>query len=38
MLGNWADQDFGYVISESFRGTHSGVEALTKARRKLFEI
>jgi ectoine hydrolase len=38
MLGNWIDEDFGYVISESFRVSESGVEVLTKAPRELFEI
>lgn len=38
MLGNWVDEDFGYVISETVRVTESGGEALTKAPRKLFEI
>ncbi|SDD33476.1 Xaa-Pro dipeptidase/ectoine hydrolase [Bradyrhizobium brasilense] len=36
MLGNWIDEDFGYVLSETFRVTESGVEVLTKAPRKLF--
>lgn len=38
MLGNWVDEDFGYVISETIRVTKSGAEALTKAPRKLFEL
>ncbi|UWU83137.1 Xaa-Pro peptidase family protein [Bradyrhizobium yuanmingense] len=38
MLGNWIDEDFGYVLSETFRVTDSGVEVLTKAPRKLFEL
>ncbi|MGY4157910.1 ectoine hydrolase [Bradyrhizobium sp. USDA 4461] len=38
MLGNWIDEDFGYVISETFRVAESGVEVLTKTPRKLFEI
>ncbi|MGY3573105.1 M24 family metallopeptidase [Bradyrhizobium sp. USDA 4504] len=38
MLGNWLDEEFGYVISETFRVTESGHETLTKAPRKLFEI
>lgn len=38
MLGNWIDEDFGYVISETFRVAESGVEVLTKAPRKIFEI
>ncbi|MGE0095664.1 MAG: M24 family metallopeptidase [Alphaproteobacteria bacterium] len=38
MLGNWVDEDFGYVLSETFRVTESGVEVLTKAPRKLFTL
>ncbi|MHB0791020.1 M24 family metallopeptidase [Bradyrhizobium sp. 5.13L] len=38
MLGNWIDEDFGYVLSETFRVTETGVEVLTKAPRKLFEL
>lgn len=38
MLGNWVDEDFGYVISETIRVTETGGEALTKAPRKLFEL
>ncbi|MCK1688315.1 Xaa-Pro peptidase family protein [Bradyrhizobium sp. 145] len=38
MLGNWIDEDFGYVISETFRVTESGAEVLTLAPRKLFEL
>lgn len=38
MLGNWIDEDFGYVLSETFRVTESGAEVLTKAPRKLFEL
>lgn len=38
MLGNWIDEDFGYVISETFRVTDSGVEVLTNVPRKLFEL
>ncbi|MGL3104633.1 M24 family metallopeptidase [Bradyrhizobium sp. BR 1432] len=38
-LGNWMiDEDFGYVISETFRVTESGVEVLTSAPRKIFEL
>ncbi|UPK28168.1 M24 family metallopeptidase [Bradyrhizobium sp. 195] len=38
-LGNWMiDEEFGYVISETFRVTESGVEVLTCAPRKLFEL
>jgi len=38
MLGNWIDEDFGYVISETFRVTKTGGEALTRAPRKLFQV
>ena len=38
MLGNWLEEDFGYVISETFRVTSSGGEALTQAPRHLFEV
>lgn len=38
MLGNWVDEDFGYVISETFRVTESGSEVLTRAPRKLYEL
>ncbi|MCP3392283.1 Xaa-Pro peptidase family protein [Bradyrhizobium sp. CCGB12] len=38
MLGNWIDEDFGYVVSETFRVTSSGAEVLTSAPRKLFEL
>jgi ectoine hydrolase len=38
MLGNWIDEDFGYVISETFRVSESGVEVLTKAPRKIFQL
>jgi len=38
MLGNWVDDDFGYVIGESFRVTTTGAEVLTSTPRKLFEI
>ena len=38
MLGNWIGEDFGYVISETFRVTETGVEVLTKAPRELFEL
>lgn len=38
-LGNWMiEEDFGYIISESIRVTESGVEVLTRAPRKLFEL
>lgn len=38
MLGNWVDEDFGYVISETFRVKESSAEVLTHAPRKLFEL
>lgn len=38
MLGNWIDEDVGYVISETFRVTDAGGEPLTKLPRELFEI
>lgn len=38
MLGNWIDEDFGYVIGETFRVAQSGVEVLTKTPRKIFEL
>ncbi|MER9664142.1 Xaa-Pro peptidase family protein [Mesorhizobium sp. M0159] len=38
MVGNWIEEDFGYVISETFRVTESGCEVLTKSPRKLFEL
>lgn len=38
MLGNWIDEDFGYVISETFRVTETGAEAFSKLPRVIFEI
>lgn len=38
MLGNWIDEDVGYVISETFRVTDAGGEPFTKLPRELFEI
>ncbi|MHC2303297.1 M24 family metallopeptidase [Rhizobium mongolense] len=38
MLGNWVDEDFGYVISETFRVTESTAEVLTRTPRTLFQI
>lgn len=38
MLGNWIEEDFGYVISETFRVTESGAETLTKSPRELREL
>ncbi|UFW71416.1 M24 family metallopeptidase [Bradyrhizobium sp. WU425] len=38
MLGNWINEDVGYVISETFRVTDAGGEPFTKLPRELFEI
>jgi Xaa-Pro dipeptidase/ectoine hydrolase len=38
MLGNWIDEDFGYVISETFRVTETGAEAFSRLPRQIFEI
>ncbi|MBR1165211.1 M24 family metallopeptidase [Bradyrhizobium elkanii] len=38
MLGNWINEDVGYVISETFRVTNAGGEPFTKLPRQLFEI
>lgn len=38
MLGNWVDEDFGYVINETFRVTDTGAEAFSKLPRVIFEI
>ena len=38
MLGNWIDEDFGYVISETFRVTDSGAETFSTLPREIFEI
>jgi Xaa-Pro aminopeptidase len=38
MLGNWMEEDFGYVISETFRVTESGADVLTQSPRELFEL
>ncbi|MET4236307.1 ectoine hydrolase [Bradyrhizobium sp. LA6.10] len=38
MLGNWIDEDVGYVISETFRVTDAGGEPFTKLPRELFVI
>lgn len=38
MLGNWIDEDVGYVISETFRVTDLGGEPFTKLPRELFEM
>lgn len=38
MLGNWIDEEFGYVISETFRVTDSGGETMSSLPRDLFVI
>ncbi|PDT64028.1 hydrolase [Bradyrhizobium ottawaense] len=38
MLGNWVDEDFGYVISETFRVTDRDAEAFSNLPRVIFEI
>ncbi|MCA1510397.1 Xaa-Pro peptidase family protein [Bradyrhizobium sp. NBAIM01] len=38
MLGNWIDEDLGYVISETFRVTETGAETFSRIPRDLFEI
>lgn len=38
MLGNWIDEDFGYVISETFRVTETGAETFSKLPRDIFEV
>ncbi|WP_369726292.1 M24 family metallopeptidase [Bradyrhizobium sp. LLZ17] len=38
MLGNWIEEDFGYVVSDTIRVTETGVDVLTLAPRKLFEL
>ncbi|TYL92380.1 aminopeptidase P family protein [Bradyrhizobium rifense] len=38
MLGNWIDEDLGYVISETFRVTDAGGEPFTKLPRELFQL
>ncbi|PDT33402.1 MULTISPECIES: M24 family metallopeptidase [Sinorhizobium] len=38
MLGNWFDEDFGYMFSESIRVTESGVEVLTNTPRRVVTI
>lgn len=38
MLGNWVDEDVGYVISETFRVTEAGGEPFTRIPRELFVI
>lgn len=38
MLGNWVDEDLGYVISETLRVTESGVETFSILPREIFQI
>jgi len=38
MLGNWLEEDFGYVLSETFLVTDDGAEVLTHAPRQLFQL
>lgn len=38
MLGNWIDEDFGYVISETFRVTEAGAERFSRLPREVFQI
>jgi Xaa-Pro aminopeptidase len=38
MLGMWMDDTFGYVASETFLVTSTGVECLTRAPRELFVV
>lgn len=38
MLGNWIDEDFGYVISETFRVTQNGVETFSRLPREISQI
>jgi len=38
MLGNWFDEDFGYMISQSICVTESGVEVLTSTPPRLFTL
>lgn len=38
MLGNWIDEDFGYVLSETFRVTEAGAETFSALPREIFEI
>jgi len=37
-LGNWIDEDFGVIVSQSICVTDSGLEVLTKTPLKLFEL
>lgn len=38
MLGNWVDDDFGYVLSDTIRVTDNGAETLTSAPRTIYEV
>ncbi|MGV3553375.1 M24 family metallopeptidase [Rhizobium sp.] len=38
MLGNWVDDEFGYVISETFRVTERGGEAFSQIPRDIIEV
>ncbi|MER9477140.1 Xaa-Pro peptidase family protein [Mesorhizobium sp. M0520] len=38
MMGNWIEEDVGCAVSETIRVTTSGVEVLTNAPRKIFEL
>lgn len=38
MLGNWIDEDFGYVISETFRVTENGAETFSRLPREIFVV
>lgn len=38
MLGNWFDDDFGYVISETFRVTAAGAEPFSRLPREIFQV
>lgn len=38
MLGNWFGEDFGYVISETFRVTQTGAETFSRLPRSIFQI
>jgi Xaa-Pro aminopeptidase len=38
MLGNWIDEDLGYVISETLRVTDSGAETFSVLPREIFQV
>ncbi|TFV36621.1 M24 family metallopeptidase [Bradyrhizobium niftali] len=38
MLGNWIDENFGYVISETFRVTDTGAETFSRMPREIFVV